>query len=231
MNFSQVQSKYVAEKVISMKRLVIIFLIFGIIFVFSACEDSMPVVINSDGKEYELIVDENGEQSSASSGSIVVASQDENGNTVTEVLTEKYLIVDNNTLKTSSYKYEIPDDFELKSVGSDPLIENKQGTIQLNIMDKTDSVSDFDKYVADTYNSAVESGIAKGEIESVTISNISMQRFEISMPDDDGAQLVSYAYMAEVNNRALMITVTSKDGGLTDVSQADAFVSEIDFNS
>lgn len=212
-----------------MKKILFVLFILSILIIFSSCDSSSVTVIGSDGKSYIFVSDENAEQESNSAGNIVVKSQDENGNTVTEVLSEKYLIIDNNTLKTPSYNYEIPEDFELKSVGADPLIENKQGTIQFNIMDKTESVSNFDEYVSDTYNSAVASGIAKGEIESVTISNISMQRFEISMQDDDSAQLVSYAYMAEVNNRVLMITVTSKDGGLTDVSQADEFVESMDF--
>lgn len=214
-----------------MKQLLLILLVLSVVIIFSSCNNEATTVISSDGKSYELLLDENGEQASDSAGNIIVSGQDENGNEVTEVLTEKYLIIDDKTLKTPSYDYEIPDDFELKSVGSDPLIENKQGTIQFNIMDKTDSVSDFEQYVTDTYNAAAASGIAKGETESITIANIPMKRFEISMQDDDGAQLVSYAYMAEVNNRVLMITVTSKDGGLTDVSQADAFVSEINFNS
>lgn len=214
-----------------MKQLLLIFLVLSVVIIFSSCSNKSSAVIVSDGKSYNFVSDKNGEIASDSAGNIIVERQDENGNTVTEVLTEKYLIIDNNTLKTPSYDYEIPDDFDLKSTGADPLIENKQGTIQLNIMDKTESVSNFDEYVSDTYNSAVASGIAKGEIENVTISKISMQRFEISMQDDDGAQLESYAYIAEVNNRVLMITVTSKDGGITDASQADAFVAEIDFNS
>lgn len=214
-----------------MKQLLLIFLVLSVVIIFSSCSNKSSAVIVSDGKSYNFVSDKNGEIASDSAGNIIVERQDENGNTVTEVLTEKYLIIDNNSLKTPSYDYEIPDDFDLKSTGADPLIENKQGTIQLNIMDKTESVSNFDEYVSDTYNSAVASGIAKGEVENVTISKISMQRFEISMQDDDGAQLESYAYIAEVNNRVLMITVTSKDGGITDASQADAFVAEIDFNS
>jgi len=214
-----------------MKQLLLILLVLSVVIIFSSCSNKSSAVIVSDGKSYNFVSDKNGEIASDSAGNIIVESQDENGNTVTEILTEKYLIIDNNTLKTPSYDYEIPEDFELKSVGSDPLIENKQGTIQFNIMDKTDSVSDFDEYVSDTYNAAVASGIANSEIEDVLISNIPMKRFELSMQDDDGTQLESYAYIAKVDNRVLMITVTSKDGGITDVSRADDFVSEINFNS
>lgn len=214
-----------------MKKIFFVLLILNILIIFSSCDSSSVTVIGSDGKSYNFVSDESGEQVSDSAGNIIVESQDENGNTVTEVLSEKYLIIDNNSLKTPSFDYEIPEDFELKSIGSDPLIENKQGTIQFNIMDKTDSAKNFDEYVSDTYNAAVASGIANSEIEEVTISNIPMKRFEMSVMDDDGTQLESYVYIAKVGNRVLMITVTSKDGGITDVSQADAFVAEINFNS
>ncbi len=214
-----------------MKKAVVIFLLLIVIVMFSACAGKSVTVIGSDGKSYELVADENGEPLSDSSGNIFVESSDKNGNTVTQVLDDNYLMVDGNKLKSPSYDYEIPEDFDLKSVGSDPLIENKKGTIQFNIMDKTESVSDFDEYVLDTYNAAVSSGIAMGDVFDVVISGIPMKRFELSMQDDDGAQLESYAYIVKVDNRVLMITVTSKDGGITDVSQADAFVAEINFNS
>lgn len=214
-----------------MKKIFFVLLILNILIIFSSCDSSSVTVIGSDGKSYNFVSDENGEQVSDSAGNIFVEGQDENGNTVTEVLSEKYLIIDNNSLKTPSFDYEIPEDFDLKSVGSDPLIENKQGTIQFNIMDKTDSVKNFDEYVSDTYNAAVASGIANSEIEDVLISNIPMKRFELSMQDDDGTHLESYAYIAKVDNRVLMITLTSKDGEISDVVQADAFVAEINFNS
>lgn len=214
-----------------MKQLFLILLVLSVVIIFSSCSNKSSTVIVSDGKSYNFVSDENGEIASDSEGNIIVENQDENGNTVTEVLTEKYLIIDNNSLKTPAYDYEIPEDFELKSVGSDPLIENKQGTIQFNIMDKTDSVSDFDEYVSDTYNAAVTSGIANGEIEDVMISNIPMKRFELSMQNDDGTQLESYAYIVKADNRVLMITLTSKDGEITDVSQADDFIADINFNS
>lgn len=214
-----------------MKKIFCVLLILGILIIFSSCDSSSATVIDSDGKSYNFVLDENGEQISDLAGNIVVESQDENGNTVTEVLSEKYLIIDNNTLKTLSYDYVIPDNFELKSSVSDPLIENKQGTIQFNIMDKTDSAKIFDEYVSDTYNAAVASGIAKGELEDVTISDIPMKRFEMSVTDDDGTQLKSYVYIAKIGNRVLMITLTSKDDGISDVAQADAFVAEINFNS
>ena len=212
-----------------MKRFLVIFLIFIMVFIFSACKNSSTVVIGADGKEYELVEDKNSKDESASHGGIVVAGQDENGNAVTTVLSSGYLIVDNDTIKTSAYSYEIPKDFEIKSKGPSPLLENKQGTVQINIMDKTEAAEDFDGYVAKTYNSYEALGIVKEELKNVTISGIDMKRFAIEMQGDGESTLTTYTYAAQVGGRVLMITVTAKNGELTDAGMFDKYVAEIDF--
>ncbi len=153
---------------------------------------------------------------------------------IIEATTAKKSEADEITIKDDeiiapAYKLEIPDGFEVKSDSNDPLLENKKGTIQFNIMDKTDTVTDFEKYVTDTYNSAAVVGMAKGDIENVTVAGIQMKRFSMIMMDDDGGELDGYAYLAQVNDRVLLITLTSKDGALADASEADAFVESIEF--
>lgn len=153
------------------------------------------------------------------------------GKTQPEVTTvkEDLVIFTDDKIIAPEYSLEIPEDFEIKSEGNDPLLENEQGTIQFNIMDKTKVVSDFEEYAKDTYRSASASGLANGELEEVTVNGITMKRFAMTMLDDDGVQLEAYAYLAQINNKVFMITLTSKDGGLADVAAADAFVAEIDF--
>ena len=153
---------------------------------------------------------------------------------IIEATTAKKSEADEITIKDDeiiapAYKLEIPDGFEVKSDSNDPLLENKKGTIQFNIMDKTDIVTDFEKYVTDTYNSAAVVGMAKGDIENVTVAGIQMKRFSMIMTDDDGGELDGYAYLAQVNGRVLLITLTSKDGALADASAADAFVEGMEF--
>ena len=212
-----------------MKRFIVITLIFTMVFVLSACKNSSTVVVGADGKEYELVEDKNGSNESASQSCVVVAGQDENGNAVTTVLSDDYLIVDNDTIKTPAYNYEIPKDFEIKSKGTDPLLENKQGTVQLNIMDKTESVSDFDAYVEKTYNSYQTLGVVKDELKDVTIADIEMKRFGIEIQGDDGVTLTTYTYAVQVGGRTLMITVTAKNGELTEADRFDEYVADIDF--
>lgn len=212
-----------------MKRAVPIFLLIGAILALSSCKVSGPEVISSNGKSYEMITAEDGGRMTDDNGNLIVAATDADGNDVTEVITDDYLIVQDDKLMAPAYDLEIPDDFELKSSDTNPMLENKQGTIQFNIMDKTKTAGDFDEYVSDTYQSAVAAGISKGELEDVTINEIPMKRFAMAMTDDDGTQLEAYGYLAQVGERVMMITLTSKDGGLADGSVADEFVAQIDF--
>lgn len=149
--------------------------------------------------------------------------------TDTVLTTEQPITIQDDVIIAPEYSLEIPEDFEIKSEGNDPLLENEQGTIQFNIMDKTKVVTNFEEYAKDTYRSASASGLANGELEEVTVNGITMKRFAMTMLDDDGVQLEAYAYLAQINNKVFMITLTSKDGGLADVAAADAFVAEIDF--
>ncbi len=212
-----------------MKRVVSIFLLVGAILALSSCKVSGPKVISSDGKSYEMITAKDGGRVTDDNGNLIVAATDVEGNDVTEVLSDDYLIVQDDKLMAPAYDLEIPDDFELKSSDTDPMLENKQGTIQFNIMDKTKSVTDFESYVSETYRYIESKGLAKSTIEDVKIKSIPMKRFAMSVNDDDGSQLDAYCYLIQVDERVLMITLTSKDGGLSDISAADAFVANIDF--
>lgn len=212
-----------------MKRVVPIFLLIGAIVALSSCKISGPKVISTDGKSYEMITAEDGGRVTDNNGNLIVAATDENGNDVTQVITDNYLIVQDDKIMAPAYDLEIPDDFELKSSDADPRLENKQGTIQFSIMDKTQFVTDFDSYVSDTYRYIDSIGLATSEIEDVTIKNIPMKRFAMSLTDDDGSQLEAFGYLAQVGDRFLMITLTSKDGGLANVTAADEFVASIDF--
>ena len=136
-----------------------------------------------------------------------------------------------NKISTSDYSFDIPENFEVKSDGNELLLENENGTIQLNITDKTAVVKDFDTYINDTYNAAETSGIAAGGVEEITLNEIPMKRFSMEMENDTETRLISYIYFLEINNKVLMITLTSKDGEIKDVSQADSFVSDIDFQN
>lgn len=235
-----------------MKKIFPIILLMFSVFMFSSCKASEPAVAGSDAVASEITTTEETadttERTENSSDNNIETTNAENipnkngaseaessdfteteNNRVSQENHSEDVIVRDNEIIAPAYKLEIPEDFELKSDGENPLLENKEGTVQFNIMDKTESATDFEKYVTDTYNSARAVGMADGEIEDVTVAGVPMKRFSMIMKDDDGAELAAYAYLAQVNGRVLLITLTSKDGGLSDVSAADAFVESIEF--
>lgn len=136
--------------------------------------------------------------------------------------------INGDKIEAPAYNLEIPKGFEVKSSDDDVLLENKKGTIQFNIMDKTEVAEDYDQYIQKTYDASKSAGITVGEIEDVTISGIAMKRFSMNLTQDD-EELESYVYFAQTGGRVLMITLTSKDGGLEDVNAADEYVAQIDF--
>ncbi len=141
---------------------------------------------------------------------------------------ENYIKIEDNKVEAPAYEMEIPDGFEVKSDDEGLLLENRKGTIQFNIMDKTDVVTDFDDYASKTYSTLQAIGAVSGELEDIVINGISMKRFAMTVAED-GEQLEAYVYLAKLQGRTLMITLTSKDGGLADANAANEFVAKIDF--
>lgn len=210
------------------RKLSVIVLILGLIIAFCSCAISQPKVISSDGNSYNLVTDKDGQRVSDANGNLIVAETDADGNSVTKVLEDDYLVVINNEIITPNYELEIPKDFEIKSNGIEPLLENKQGTIQQNILDKTQFVTDFDEYVDDTFDAYKNVGEITEEIETVEINGNEFKRFSLNMQDDEGTPLVVYCYFVKTaKEKTILITLTSKDGGLNSVSDADSYVANI----
>lgn len=243
-----------------MKKTFLIIMLVFFVFIFSSCGPSESAVVGSDDttaesttvqedttnnieSNKETTEDKNTVDNTDSvkiENETEISTSTETETTATDKVQEETteqkpktdtVVIEDNEIIAPAYNLEIPEDFELKSDDEDPLLENKEGTIQFNIMDKTESATDFEEYVSDTYNSARVAGMAAGEIEDVTIAGVSMKRFSMVMKDDDGTELDAYAYLTQVNERVLLITLTSKDGGLSDASAADAFVAGIDFHN
>lgn len=237
-----------------MKKATAFLLILSFIFVFVSCntteneettlteENAFQTTESEKTSETvsEIVETSRTEEESSSDSfvSVTQAGEDETteiftNETPSEVTTvkEEPVTVTADKIIAPDYSLDIPEDFEVKSDSNDPLLENKQGTIQLNIMDKTKVVKDFDAYVSDTYKVAEASGIAKSDIEDITLKDISMKRFSMTMKNDEGETLDSYVYFLNINNKVLTITLTSKDSGLKDAASADKFVEEIDFQN
>lgn len=56
-----------------------------------------------------------------------------------------------------------------------------------------------------------------------------MKRFSMSLTDDDGTPLQAYCYIAEIADGIVTVTLTLRDGGLSSISDADAFMQKIEY--
>ncbi len=129
-----------------MKRIISLVMILLVIFSFCSCKVAKPEVISSEGT-YELLTDDDGNRITAANGNPIVEETDADGNSVTKVLEDDYLIVSDDEVIAPAYEFEIPEDFEIKSSNVEPMLENKQGTIQQTILDKTEFADDYDRFL------------------------------------------------------------------------------------
>lgn len=212
-----------------MKRITPIILLLICILCFASCKVQSPSVTDSDGNTYELVTDENGQRLSDADGNIIVEKTDEEGNAVTEVLSDDYLIIDDDKMITPAYEAKILPDFTIVNSGVDPLLENKEGTIQYSLSNAPEDVTDLDAYINEIHLKYSALNIEVGEVEDVTVAGYSMKRFSMSLTDDDGTPLQAYCYLAESAGRIVTITLTSKDGGLSSASNADAYIEEMEY--
>ncbi len=213
-----------------MKRSITFILITAVLALsLCSCNVSKPKVISSDGNSYNLVTDKDGGHIS-NDGGLVVEETDSDGNSVTKVLKD-YLVVSDDKILTPAYELEVPDDFEIKSSDAEPLLENKRGTIQQSVSDKTQFATDFDAYVEQNFTASKALGTTSEQIETAVINGHEFKRFSVNTTEDGGAELVAYFYFVKTNNdHTLLITLTSKDGGLGSVSDADGYVAAMEIN-
>ena len=165
----------------------------------------------SSGKTFELATDKDGNALYDSSGKPIAVIR-EGDEERTEPLSEKYLIVSDDKIMAPAYELEVPEDFDIKASNADPLLENKKKADKYT--DKTDTAGDFDEYIVKTAAYMASISSEAGELEDVTVAGLPMQRMGLKTADDKAERALDvYCYFARVNGRALMITVTSKNGG------------------
>ena len=212
-----------------MKRIIPIILLLCCILALASCKVNAPSVVSSDGNTYELMTDKDGQRLTDADGNIIVEKTDEEGNAVTEVLSDDYLIIQDDKMITPAYEAKILPDFEIINGDVDPLLENKEGTIQYSTGYAPEDVTDINEFINDVCRQYSTVGIEVGEVEDVNISGIAMKRFSMSLTDDDGTPLQAYCYIAESAEGIVTVTLTSRDGGLSSISDADAFMQEIEY--
>lgn len=211
-----------------MKRITPIILLLICILCFASCKVQKPTVTISGG-DAAVVTDENGQWLSDADGNPIIEKTDEEGNKVTEVLSEDYIFIDDDNVKSPAYEAKVHPDFSIVNSGVEPLYENREGTIQHSATLAPKEETDYDAYINNVYATYSRLQIEMGEIEEITISNQNMKRFSMAYIDDDGSSIQAYCYFIKSGERIVCLTLTSKDGGLNSASDADKYIEEMEY--
>lgn len=86
----------------------------------------------------------------------------------------------------------------MKSSAADPILENKEETLQISIMDKSAVAKNRKEYAETARNSLMQVGNTPSEITETTIAGNSASKFTSSVQKDDDTKLFSVFYIVEI---------------------------------
>lgn len=182
----------------------------------TACKKNGPTIMGNDGATYEQVVDKDGNPVTDPSGNPVVIAPkgtDASGNEqedATQSLTIPYLASSGKTIESPGYRVDIPKDWEMKSSAADPILENKEETLQISIMDKSAVAKNRKEYAETARNSLMQVGNTPSEITETTIAGNSTSKFTSSVQKDDDTKLFSVFYIVENNGKIYVLSGTAK---------------------
>ena len=149
-----------------MKRIICLIMVFLFaLCALTACKKNGPTIMGNDGATYEQVVDKDGNPVTDPSGNLVVIAPkgtDASGNEqedATQSLTIPYLASSGKTIESPGYRVDIPKDWEMKSSAADPILENKEETLQISIMDKSAVAKNRKEYAETARNSLMQVAI------------------------------------------------------------------------
>lgn len=186
-----------------MKKLKILILVILVVFSFSSCKSVNNVV------EHEK------------------TTSNDNG-LFAEQVNPNYQVI-GNKIALSSFNFELPNDLSLLSNTVNPIAENSDGTFQLMIEDKTESIADYKEYINSTYSKYKALGMEMSEIESISPSGLSANRFSINTKDEENKDVTMIFYYIEQNNLKIDVFVMLKDKEIKEYSEIDNYVASINF--
>ena len=180
-----------------MKRIICLIMVFLFaLCALTACKKNGPTIMGNDGATYEQVVDKDGNPVTDPSGNLVVIAPkgtDASGNEqedATQSLTIPYLASSGKTIESPGYRVDIPKDWEMKSSAADPILENKEETLQISIMDKSAVAKNRKEYAETARNSLMQVGNTPSEITETTIAGNSASKFTSSVQKDDDTCLL-----------------------------------------
>ena len=200
-----------------MKRIICLIMVFLFaLCALTACKKNGPTIMGNDGATYEQVVDKDGNPVTDPSGNLVVIAPkgtDASGNEqedATQSLTIPYLASSGKTIESPGYRVDIPKDWEMKSSAADPILENKEETLQISIMDKSAVAKNRKEYAETARNSLMQVGNTPCEITETTIAGNSASKFTSSVQKDDDTKLFSVFYIVENNGKIYVLSGTAK---------------------
>lgn len=147
----------------------------------------------------------------------------------TVIITTLPYEVINDVVNLSTISFHIPQNFELESESGELLLKYKGTTVELIIEDKTDLLTDFDEYIQETIDSLIQMGLSPSVVEETDIRNNIAKRFTVNTFDTTSSNVRFFCYFIEINNSKIIVNVTSKDGEIITVEQADEMINKIEF--
>lgn len=146
-----------------------------------------------------------------------------------EQVTLNYQIIDENKIALSSFNFELPSDLSLLSNTVNPIAENGDGTFQLMIEDKTESITDYKEYINSTYSKYKAIGMDMSNIDSISLNNLSASRFSLNTKDEENEDITMIFYFIEQDDLKIDAVIMLKSNKISDYSDIDNYIASIDF--
>ena len=188
-----------------MNKLKILFLVILIVFSFSSCKSVENNIVE--------------QEQTTNTDSDILAGQ----------VTPNYQIIGENKIALSSFNFELPSDLSLLSNTVNPIAENDDGTFQLMIEDKTESIADYNEYINITYSKYKAIGMEMSEIESISPNGLSVTRFSLNTTDEENENVTMIFYFIEQDDWKIDAVVMLKGKKISDYSDIDSYIANINF--
>lgn len=146
-----------------------------------------------------------------------------------EQVTPNYQVIGENKIALSSFNFELPDDLSLLSNTVNPIAENDDGTLQLMIEDKTESVADYEEYINSTYSKYKAIGMEMSEIEFISSNGLPVTRFSLNTTDEENKNVSMIFYFIEQDDWKIDAVVMLKGEKISDYSDIDNYIANIKF--
>lgn len=162
-----------------------------------------------------------------------VVEQEKTTNTDSDILagqvTPNYQVIGENKIALSSFNFELPNDLSLLSNTVNPVAENSDGTLQLMIEDKTESVADYEEYINSTYSKYKAIGMEMSEIEFISPNGLLVTRFSLNTTDEENKNVSMLFYFIEQDDWKIDAVVMLKGEKISDYSDVDNYIANIKF--